>query len=41
MQSMFEGCINLEYINLKNFIENEKLNFINIFNGIQKILLYV
>jgi hypothetical protein len=31
---MFEGCKNLEYINLKNAVEKEELNYTNIFEGI-------
>ena len=31
---MFEGCTNLEYINLKNLVENENLNYQNLFLGV-------
>ena len=34
MIEMFSGCKNLEYINLKNFIENEDLSVTNIFNNV-------
>ena len=34
MDRMFEDCIKLEYINLKNFLENEFLSIVNIFNNV-------
>ena len=33
-KSMFDGCIKLEYINLKNISEKQELNYLNIFRGI-------
>ena len=34
MKYMFDNCINLHYLNLKNFEQNNNLNYTDIFRGI-------
>jgi len=37
---LFTGCVNLEYINMSNFIESSNINVINMFDGVPDNIVY-
>ena len=40
MTNLFKDCINLEYINLRNFIEKSNANTSKIFDGVPDNIIY-